>query len=94
MFSHNHYVPILKGRDGEYGALQTLASNVRVALTPLLELPPIPWDYEEEAPAKTIDQHLRTLQLWSSEGAPPGELRGHESGVKGALALANGRLLS
>src|SRR5271165_2093294 len=61
MFDHKHYVPILKGRDGEYGALKMLAPNVRHALTPLLEIPPIPWDYEEERPARTIDRHLKKV---------------------------------
>ena len=58
MFDRTHYVPILKGRDGEYGALTCLLPESRDRITPLLELPPIPWDFETEAPAKTIDQHL------------------------------------
>jgi Beta protein len=61
VFSQNHYVPILKGRDGEYGALETLTPLVRQGLTPLLEMPPIPWDYEQDIPAKTIDQHLKKV---------------------------------
>ena len=59
MFGRNHYVPVLKGRDGEYGALQTLTPSTRQALTPLVEIPPIPWDFKEEKPAKTIDGHLK-----------------------------------
>jgi hypothetical protein len=31
---------------------------MRQALTPLVEIPPIPWDYDGQQPAKTIDQHL------------------------------------
>ncbi len=61
MFGHNHYVPVLKGRDGEYGALRTLTRSVRQAVTPLLEMPPIPWGYEQERPAKTIDEHLKKV---------------------------------
>jgi hypothetical protein len=61
MFGHAHYVPILKGRDGEYGALQTLDAPIRQALTPLVEIPPVPWDYEEEKPAKTVDEHLKKV---------------------------------
>ncbi|MGA2182558.1 MAG: beta family protein [Bryobacteraceae bacterium] len=61
MFSRDHYVPILKGRAGEYGALQMLTPSMRQALTPLVEIPPIPWDYEQERPAKTIDQHLKKV---------------------------------
>ena len=61
MFGREHYVPILKGREGEYGALQTLALSTRQALTPLIEVPPIPWDFVEERPAKTVDQHLKKV---------------------------------
>ncbi len=71
-FDYMHYVPILKGRAGEYGALQVMAPEVKAALTPLIEVPPIPWDFESEQPAKTIDQHLGRLntkisQSWGVE---------------------------
>lgn len=61
MFDHRHYVPILKGRDGEYGALNRLLPASRDRITPLIELPPIPWDFETERPAKTIDTHLKKV---------------------------------
>jgi len=61
MFGRDHYVPILKGREGEYGALQTVAPSTRQALTPLIEIPPIPWEFAEERPAKTVDQHLEKV---------------------------------
>ena len=61
MFGHDHYVPILKAKDGEYGALQMLAPRTREAITPLLEIPPIDWDYAEDRPKKTIDQHLQKV---------------------------------
>ena len=73
MFGCDHYVPILKGREGEYGALQTLAPSTRQALTPLIEIPPIPWDFAEERPAKTVDQHLKKVgqkidRAWGTGG--------------------------
>jgi hypothetical protein len=61
MFGHKHYVPILKGRMGEYGALETLSQEVKTALTPLIEIPPIPWDWAEDQPAKSIDSHLEKV---------------------------------
>jgi len=61
MFDNTHYVPILKGRDGEYGALTCLSAASRERITPLIELPPIPWDFEEEKPARTIDAHLKKV---------------------------------
>ncbi|HEY1936521.1 MAG TPA: beta family protein [Candidatus Angelobacter sp.] len=74
MFDHRHYVPILKGRQGEYGALETLNFTVKGSLTPLIEIPPIPWNFTERQPAKSIDGHLakvaatmrRSLGLGSS----------------------------
>ncbi len=61
MFDHKHYVPILKGRDGEYGALACIAPTLKERITPLIELPPIPWDFAEETPARSIDAHLKKV---------------------------------
>jgi Beta protein len=61
MNSSTRYVPVLKGRDGEYGALQTLSESVWGVLTPVLELPPIPWDFEADRPARSIDTHLKKV---------------------------------
>jgi len=61
MFSTYHYVPILKGKKGEYDALQKLNEDIRDKLTPLIEIPQIPYDYENDDYAKTIDQHLNNV---------------------------------
>jgi hypothetical protein len=53
------YVPILWAKDGEYGALRQLPMEVKDRLTPLLEIPPIPWDHASDRPARGIDQHLQ-----------------------------------
>jgi hypothetical protein len=74
MFDHKHYVPILKGRDGEYGALGTLADKFRQRMTPLVEVPPIPWDFEEECPLKTIDAHLAKVTQKIARAWGPKEL--------------------
>jgi len=58
MIDHNHYVPILKGRQGEYEALQAMSPEVKQGLTPIIEIPPVPWNYLHGRPAKTIDVHL------------------------------------
>lgn len=58
MFDEYHYVPVLKGRQGEYGALAEADDQVRSNVTPLLEIPPIPWDFEVEAPAKSTEAHV------------------------------------
>lgn len=72
MFDHTHYIPILKGRMGEYGALETLSLGVKRALTPLIEIPPIPWDWKKEQPKKSIDAHLQEVgsdldKSWASD---------------------------
>lgn len=58
MGEHNHYVPILKGRLGEFSALGALKQATKAGLTPLIEVPPVPWDFEGEQPAKSLDAHL------------------------------------
>lgn len=67
-----HYVPILKGKLGEFRALQNLESATKEALTPLVEVVPIRWDHKKKKPAKTIDDHLATLpsriqNAWGTE---------------------------
>ena len=75
MFDHSHYVPILKGKAGEYNSLRDLASRFKSKLTPLIEIPPIPWDYDSGGPLKTIDEHLsktveNILSAWGGEKRP------------------------
>lgn len=58
MDSCKDYVPILKGKSGEYGALESMSHEEKERITPLIEIPPIPWDHTNDIPAKTIDRHL------------------------------------
>ena len=57
-FGSKHYVPALRWRQGEFSALQELRPDQKSEITPLIDIAPIPWDFAEEQPAKTIDQHL------------------------------------
>jgi hypothetical protein len=52
------YVPVLKGKEGEYGALETLKVDVRAQLMPLIEIPDVPYDYANERAAKSLDDHV------------------------------------
>lgn len=52
------YVPILKAKEGEFGALSDLDLHVRSLVTPLLEIPGIPYDYVNDRPARTLDAHV------------------------------------
>lgn len=57
-FDSRHYLPILKGKKGEFDALSWLDSATKDALTPLVEVFTVPWDWDEDVPAKTIEAHL------------------------------------
>lgn len=61
MFDHKHYVPILKGKDAEFGAIKELSAEAKARLTPLIEIPPIPYDFENDQPAKSVDDHLEKV---------------------------------
>ena len=52
------YVPILRGKDGEYAALEALREDVRPFLRPLIEIPGVPYDYVNERPSKSLDEHV------------------------------------
>jgi hypothetical protein len=65
-FDHSHYVPILKGKQGEFDALQNIASANHIkAFTPLIEIPPISASYSgpqsPPEPSKTIDKHVANV---------------------------------
>jgi hypothetical protein len=58
MFSHRHYVPILKWKMGEYQALSRLDKRIKDGLMPLLEIPPVGFDFETGLDRKSADEHL------------------------------------
>lgn len=62
MFNQYHYVPILKGKEAEYGALKMLKGKLKERVTPLWEIPSIPYDFQNSCPAKTIDEHLDNIE--------------------------------
>lgn len=61
-FDETHYVPILKGKQGELDAIRESAAELRERFTPLIEVPPIPPKYieGEDTPilAKSIASHV------------------------------------
>ena len=58
MFDHKQYVPCLRWKQGEYQAVLELPDTAKKALTPLIEIPEVGWDFEENKDNKTIDDHL------------------------------------
>lgn len=55
------YVPILKWKRGEQKAIEHLDSSIKDKLLPLIEIPPIDFDWNNGVPKKTIDQHIATI---------------------------------
>lgn len=51
----------MRGRQGEFNALAALDTEARGQITPLLEVPPVAWDFEAEEPAKSLEEHLAPL---------------------------------
>jgi hypothetical protein len=63
MFDHKHYVPVLKGKLGEFNALRNLQGQAQIShFTPLIEVMPIPAVYgdgeNEPSPSKSIGEHI------------------------------------
>ena len=70
MFDASHYVPILLARRGERIALRELPSTIRGGFTPLLEVPQVPMDWDEDE-LKPLSTYIRTFpnrlhKDWSS----------------------------
>ena len=57
-FDNHHYVPCLRWKTGEYQAVFRLPATTKRLFTPLIEVPGIGYDFENERKAKTLDQHL------------------------------------
>lgn len=58
MATHPIYVPMLKGKEGEFAALEVLRADVKEQLMPFIEIPDVPYDYANERPSKTLDEHI------------------------------------
>jgi Beta protein len=55
------YVPVLKGKEGEFAALEALAADVRAEIMPLIEVPSVPYDYANDRPSKTLADHIAAV---------------------------------
>lgn len=72
MFDDTHYVPILKSRAAEYDALQVASAGDLAALTPLIELTPMPQQFIEGQPTPSLEAHVLSvernlLRTWGNE---------------------------
>ena len=58
MFGYKHYVPILKGKEGEFRALEHLTPKIRRNLTPFIDIPRGDIDQITNTPKDQIDVYL------------------------------------
>lgn len=58
MVTHAIYVPVLKGKEGEFAALEVLRGDIKQKLMPFIEIPDVPYDYANERPSKSLDEHI------------------------------------
>ncbi|OHD67721.1 MAG: hypothetical protein A2W19_16520 [Spirochaetes bacterium RBG_16_49_21] len=61
MFKYYHYVPVLKWKRGEQIGLANCIEETKKSLTPLIEIPPIPWDYNNECQSCLVDEHISDI---------------------------------
>ncbi|HKT88885.1 MAG TPA: beta family protein [Candidatus Sulfotelmatobacter sp.] len=94
MTTHVTYVPVLKGKEGEFAALEELRADVRHSIMPLIEVPDVPYDYVNERPARSLDEHVSGIAKRLKECWPHDPLFldlpwfGEEEGLKdGRVAL-------
>jgi hypothetical protein len=76
LFDARHYLPILKTRSAEFDGFALLTKDVRDALTPILELTPVPLRFPEDArqpakPAKSLDEHVEWILDRIKSSLPP-----------------------
>ena len=69
--SHKHYVPFLKGKQGEFDALSKIGRDDREHLTPLIEIGPIEIDPKTGANAESLDEAIegvaaKIAKAWGS----------------------------
>lgn len=71
--SYVKYLPVLKWRQGEYQALLRLDKSIKKLLYPLFVIPPVEYDFEEQKPKKTAEEHVEKLarRYWDKWGALP-----------------------
>ncbi len=61
MFGYKHYVPVLKGKEGEFRALAHLPPNAKDRLTPFIDIPRRELDRKTNQPKESIDVYLEKI---------------------------------
>lgn len=99
--AEHHYVPVLKGKAGEFGALGSLLPTVKDRVTPLIEVFSVPFDWTAGRDAKTLDEHLRSTvagvaDTWGSDRSVWLDMLWHEpdAAIAGTSAVEHLHRLS
>lgn len=61
MIGNIKYMPILKGKMGEFGAIQKLSKTIKNSINPLIDIPKVPMRFPERIPQYSIDTHLEKI---------------------------------
>lgn len=67
MFNHNHYVPVLRWKRGEWLALKSLNAADRSWITPLIEIPPKHWGLGEAPTGPVADGSITQTAIQIAE---------------------------
>lgn len=54
------YMPILKGKKGEFDALKMLDESTQSVILPVIEVPAIPWDFVNEKENSSIEKQINS----------------------------------
>ncbi|MCH7903820.1 MAG: beta family protein [Armatimonadetes bacterium] len=93
------YYPILKGKQGEFRALGLLGAK-KLQITPVIELVPVPFDYAENKPKKSLADHVAAVPKQVVKGWGNGEAwidphdLAKDAGAALAQCLTEGRALN
>ncbi len=63
------YVPALRWRRGESGALSRLTESIKDRIVPFITIPPVEFDFETRTPKRTVHEHVdpfveRFVEKW------------------------------
>lgn len=61
MALHMKYAPILKGKDGEFLALETLSDECKNSITPIVEMVPFAEGIDEDKMITRIDKYIKQI---------------------------------
>lgn len=67
------YFPILKGKQGEFLALKKVKPATWATMTPIIDVPPVPYDFIEDQLAKSIDDHVASFCRQLIASIPKGQ---------------------